>query len=508
MGILNSFFRWVLLDRMKQIEAFSKSPVAAQDQVLKQLVAAAADTEWGRAHGFSSIKSYEDFAKHAPVQDYQTLKPYIERIMNGEQNVLWPTEISWFAKSSGTTDAKSKFIPVSKESLEECHFKAGKDMYSLYYNIYPEAHIAEGKSLVLGGSHQVNKLNENSYYGDLSAVLMQNLPLWAEFKRTPELSIALMDKWEDKIEKMARATMNKRVTNILGVPTWTIILIRKLFEITGKDNLADIWPEVELYVHGGVSFTPYRQLFQSLIRKDGMHYMETYNASEGFFAIQDQDQSEELLLMLDYGIFYEFIPAEKVHDENPEVVPLEGVKAGQNYAMLISTNAGLWRYMVGDTVRFTSTDPYRIKVSGRTKFFINAFGEELVVENAEHALEAACRETGSMIRDYTAAPIYFSEGGNGAHEWLIEFEKEPDDLTRFVEIFDSALKSVNSDYEAKRYRDMALALPVVRPMPKETFYHWMKRRGKLGGQNKVPRLSNSREFVDDLLQFAAESVRQ
>jgi hypothetical protein len=313
-----------------------------------------------------------------------------------------------------------------------------------------------------------------------------------------------MDRWEEKIEKMAKATINKNVTNILGVPTWTIILIRKLFQISGKDNLADIWPNLELYVHGGVSFTPYKELFKSLIKNDSMHYMETYNASEGFFGIQDISKNDEMLLMLDYGIFYEFIPADQISNPNAEAVPLEGVKAGQNYAMLISTNAGLWRYMVGDTIKFTSTSPYRIRVSGRTKFFINAFGEELVVENAEKALEAACAETGSMIRDYTAAPVYFSEGGNGAHEWLIEFEKEPSDLELFNNILDITLKSVNSDYEAKRYKDIALARPIIKSLPKETFYHWMKKNGKLGGQNKVPRLSNTREYVDDLLLFSGK----
>jgi hypothetical protein len=489
---------------MKQIESFSKNPVMAQEQVLKYLVSSAENTEWGKRFNFSSIKSYAEYSKAIPMQDYNSLRPFIDKIMNGEQNILWPTEITWFAKSSGTTDTKSKFIPVSKESLEECHFKAGKDMYALYYNLYPDANIADGKSLVLGGSHQVNKLSSNSYYGDLSAVLMQNLPLWAEFKRTPELSIALMDRWEEKIEKMAKATINKNVTNILGVPTWTIILIRKLFQISGKDNLADIWPNLELYVHGGVSFTPYKELFKSLIKNDSMHYMETYNASEGFFGIQDISKNDEMLLMLDYGIFYEFIPADQISNPNAEAVPLEGVKAGQNYAMLISTNAGLWRYMVGDTIKFTSTSPYRIRVSGRTKFFINAFGEELVVENAEKALEAACAETGSMIRDYTAAPVYFSEGGNGAHEWLIEFEKEPSDLELFNNILDITLKSVNSDYEAKRYKDIALARPIIKSLPKETFYHWMKKNGKLGGQNKVPRLSNTREYVDDLLLFSGK----
>ncbi len=372
----------------------------------------------------------------------------------------------------------------------------------MYYNQYPNANLVDGKSLVLGGSHQVNKLNENSFYGDLSAVLMQNLPIWAEAKRAPVLSIALMDNWEEKIEKMAKAILKHKVTNVLGIPTWTTILFRRILEMTGKDNISEIWPMLELYVHGGVSFDPYRNLFKELLPSDNMHYMETYNASEGFFAIQDSPFSNDMLLMLDYGIFYEFIPVDGSSQNENTTVPLEDVGLNKNYALVISTNSGLWRYKIGDTVRFTSKDPYRIKISGRTKHYINAFGEELMIENAEKALAIACEHTNSIIADFTAAPVFFSRDGNGAHEWLIEFEKDPQDFQEFVRHLDETLKQLNSDYEAKRFKDMALQGPIVRKLIRGTFYEWMKKRGKLGGQNKVPRLSNSREFVDDILEFA------
>lgn len=503
MGLLNNIFRWFILDRMKQIEGFYNFPELIQERVLLELLKTAEQTEWGKQYRYAEIKNYDTFRERVPVQDYNSIKPYVERMMKGGQNLLWPTPINWFAKSSGTTDDRSKFIPVSKEALQDCHYKAGKDMYSLYYALYPEANLVDGKSLVLGGSHQISKFNDDCQYGDLSAVLMQNLPLWAEAKRVPDLSIALMDNWEEKIDKMAKAVVNQNITNILGVPTWTVVLIKRLFEMTGKDNLAEIWPNLELYVHGGVSFTPYRDLFNQLIRSPKMHYLETYNASEGFFAIQDQADSQDLLLMLDYGIFYEFLSGE----EGAQPVSLQEVELDKNYAVLISTNAGLWRYMIGDTVKFTSRNPYRIKISGRTKHFINAFGEEVIVENAEKAIAEASNRTGAVVCDFTAAPIYFSEDGNGAHEWLIEFENEPFSLDQFTQVLDDTLRSVNSDYDAKRFKNIALRMPVVRALRKGTFYNWMKKRGKLGGQNKVPRLSNDRQHVEDILQFAEyESV--
>ncbi len=501
MGLLNNVFKWLILDRMGQIEAFNSSPQQIQSKIWDDLMVASRNTEWGILHGYSDIKSYKDYTKRVPVQDYNSIKPYIDRMMHGEENILWPGSVNWFAKSSGTTEDKSKFIPVTKESLQDCHYKAGKDMYAIYYSLYPDANLVDGKSMVLGGSHQVSKFNKDCFYGDLSAVLLQNLPIWAEAKRTPSLSIALMDNWEKKIDEMARAVMNENVTNILGVPTWTVVLIRRLFELTGKDNLADIWPDLQLYVHGGVSFKPYQPLFEKLIRSDKMRYMETYNASEGFFAIQDRADQNDLLLMLDYGIFYEFIPAEDINKENAEAIRLEDVEVDKNYALIISTNSGLWRYMVGDTVKFTSIRPYRILITGRTRHFINAFGEEVIVENAEKAISEASTFTRCVVSDYTAAPIYFSDDGNGAHEWLIEFETEPENMDEFTKKLDSNLKEINSDYEAKRHMDIALRMPVVHKVDKGTFYKWMKSRGKLGGQHKVPRLSNDRKYVEDILEF-------
>jgi hypothetical protein len=422
-------------------------------------------------------------------------------MLSGEHNVLWPSEIKWFAKSSGTTNDRSKFIPVSEESLEECHFKGGKDLLSMYCNNRPDTRIFTGKCLVLGGSHQINQLNADSCLGDLSAVLIKNLPFWAEFYRTPDMSIALMDNFEEKVEKMARATIDVNVTNISGVPTWNIVLAKRILEITGKDNLLEVWPNLEFYFHGAVNFNPYREQFKKLIPSDDMYYLETYNASEGFFGIQDQSDSEEMLLMLDYGIYYEFLPMEDLHKENPKTLRLDEVELHKNYALIISTNAGLWRYMIGDTIKFTSLSPHRIQITGRTKHFINAFGEELIIDNAEKGLAKACKETGAIIRDYTACPIYFQGNDAGGHEWIIEFEKKPDDPERFTDLMDQTLREINSDYDAKRYLDMALGRPLVHLAPDGTFYEWMKSRGKLGGQHKVPRLANDRGYVEEILKM-------
>jgi hypothetical protein len=407
-------------------------------------------------------------------------------MMKGEQNLLWSSEIKCFSKSSGTTNARSKFIPVSEEALEECHYKGGKDMLCLYVNNYPETKIFQGKMLGIGGSYQPNHLNPNTYYGDVSALIMKNLPIWAEFLRTPSLEIA-------------QTTIKEKVTALSGVPTWTVVILQRILEITGKSNICEVWENIEAFFHGAVAFAPYKSLFRSLIPSESMNYMETYNASEGFFGIQDQKNSDELLLMLDYGVYYEFIPIEHAEEENPKTLGLDEVETGKNYALVISTNAGLWRYKIGDTIRFTSLAPYRIKITGRTKHFINAFGEELVIENADTAIEKACQQTGAMVNDYTAAPIFLEIGNKGGHEWIIEFEKAPDNLEKFVCTLDQTLRRVNSDYDAKRYMDIALIMPKVHAVPKGTFYEWMRKRGKLGGQNKVPRLSNSRIYVEDIL---------
>lgn len=485
------------------MELFMKYPHDVQTELFTKLIHTARSTEFGKKFDFGSIDTVDQYRERVPISRYEEIYPYIERLMKGEQNILWPSEIRWFAKSSGTTNARSKFIPVSQEALNECHFKGGKDMISLYVNNYPETKVFNGKGLAIGGSHQINEYdpNENSYYGDVSAVIMQNLPLWARFAKTPKLEIALMDNWEEKIEKMAKATINENVTSIAGVPTWTVLLLRRLIELKNASDMTEVWPSLEVFFHGAVAFEPYRDLFRKLIPTEKMHYLETYNASEGFFGIQDQKGSEDLLLMLDYGIFYEFIPFEEIDNENPKTVTLDEVELDKNYALVISTNSGLWRYFIGDTIKFTSLSPYRIRITGRTKHFINAFGEEVVIENAESAITEACRQTNAIIDNFTAAPKYLSASESGCHEYIIEFVKEPDDLGKFLRCLDGTLRKINSDYDAKRQKDLALQPPQIHKVEKGTFYRWMKKRGKLGGQNKVPRLSNNREYVDDILEM-------
>ncbi len=503
MEFINSILTWVMKKRIHDIELFIKYPHDVQQELLNSLLSRAAYTEYGKKHNFEGINNRDQFRENVPIVAYEDLYPYIEKLMAGQQNVLWPTETRWFAKSSGTTNARSKFIPVSNEALEDCHYKGGKDLLSIYVNNYPESKMFTGKNLVIGGSQQVNQFDKNSksYYGDVSAVLIKNLPFWAQMVRTPSLEIALMDEWEEKIEKMAQYTSNENVTSISGVPTWTIVLLERILEIKNAKSILDVWPNLEVFVHGAVAFTPYEKLFKSLIPSNGMRYMETYNASEGFFGIQDQTDSKDMLLMLDYGIYYEFIPMDEWGEESPHTVGLDEVEIGKNYAIIISTNAGLWRYKIGDTVRFTSLDPYRIRITGRTKHFINAFGEELIIENAEEALADACEKTGAELENFTAGPSYLDSGSKGFHEWVIEFNHAPDDLERFTQVLDEKLREINSDYAAKRHKGMALTTPKIHQVEKGTFYKWMKKRGKLGGQNKVPRLSNHRDYLDDLLEM-------
>lgn len=486
--------------RIHQIELFMKYPHDVQDELFKKLIQQAKHTEFGRAHDFASISTHEKYKERVKINTYEEFFPYIQRLMRGEQNVLWPSEIKWFSKSSGTTNSRSKFIPVSTESLEDCHFKGGKDLLSIYVNNFPYTNIFDGKGLAVGGSLQINELDPSatSYYGDVSAVLMQNLPPWAQFIRTPSLETALMGDWEEKIEKLALETADEDVRHIAGVPTWTVLLIQRIMELKQKP-IKEIWPDLEVFFHGAVAFGPYRNLFNSLIQDTSMRYWETYNASEGFFGIQDRSDSEELLLMLDYGIFYEFIPVEELESENPKVVLLAGVELNKNYAMIISTNAGLWRYNIGDTIKFTSLSPYRIKISGRTKHFLNAFGEEVIIENAEEAISHACNKTEAIISNFTAAPIFLEAKKQGGHEWIVEFDKHPTSMDEFTTMLDAKLREINSDYDAKRAYDLALVRPTIHSAPQGTFYDWMKSKGKLGGQNKVPRLSNSREYVEEIL---------
>jgi len=484
--------------RLWRIEQWMQHPVATQREVLQHLVTSAQYTEFGRKYNFSRIFSIREFKQAVPIHEYDDLKPYIQRIMNGEENILWNTPVNWlFAKSSGTTD-KSKFIPVSMESLDGCHYNAGRDMVTLHCVNNPETLLFTGKNLALGGSYKTDVFGEhNSYHGDVSAIIIQNLPMWAEFFRAPDVNIALMGEWESKLQMMAESMMDENVTSLAGVPSWMLVLLKKVLQLKKAKTIREVWPNLEVYFHGGVSFTPYKEQFRQLFDNEKTHYVQMFNASEGFFGIQDLPGRDDMLLMLDYGIFYEFIPVEEVGTENPRVYNLSEVTTGVNYAMVITTNAGLWRYQVGDTVQFTGTNPYRIIVSGRTKHFINVFGEELMVHNTDQALSLACEKTHAMVSDYTVAPVFMSDS-NGAHEWLIEFEKEPNNFDYFVHVLDSSLKQLNSDYEAKRYNDYVLKTPLVKQLPKGSFYNWLKLNNRLGGQYKVPRLYNARDFVDSI----------
>ncbi|MEI6122221.1 MAG: GH3 auxin-responsive promoter family protein [Bacteroidota bacterium] len=501
MALLNSVMSWIMKQRMHQIELFIKYPHEVQDDCFRWLTSSAKNTEWGLKYRYGSITKLSQFKDRVPINNYDGLKPYIDRLRKGEQNILWPQEIKWFAVSSGTASDKSKFIPVSEDTIEECHFKGGKDVLTIYCNNTPDTKLFDGKGLALGGSHTVSEIDNEAFYGDLSAILIQNMPFWAQFIRTPDLSIALMNEWESKLEKIARITSAEDVTSLSGVPSWTLLLLKKILDITGKKNIIDVWPNLELFIHGGISFLPYNEQYKSIISSDNMNYLETYNASEGFFGIQDRHNADDMLLMLDYGIFYEFLPISDLDKENPQTLSLHEVETDTNYALIISTNSGLWRYKIGDTIKFTSLNPYRIKISGRTKNFINAFGEELMIDNADQALEIACKKTSAIISEYTAAPVFYKDKNVGAHEWLMEFETEPENIEYFNEVFDNALKSLNSDYEAKRYHDMILNKPVIHVLPKHTFYKWLKIRGKLGGQHKVPRLTNDRKYVEEILKL-------
>jgi hypothetical protein len=503
MPFVNKILRLIDKNRLQKINLFTKHPFDVQELQFKSLITKARDTEWGRKFRYSDIKNIEEYQKRVGLQKYEELTAYIERIRKGEQNILWPTPIKWFAKSSGTTNDKSKFIPVSKESLQLCHYRGGKDVVSLYNRNYPENNLLTGKTLTLGGSYQTDQFSGNSLTGDLSAIMIKNLPFWVNFIRSPIAKIALIPKWEDKLDKLCRITIRQNITALAGVPSWNLVMIKYILEFTGKKHLLEIWPNLELFMHGGVNFSPYLEQFKKVIPSDNMHYMETYNASEGFFAIQDTPADTGMLLMLDYGIFYEFIPMDQLQNDNPKALHIGEVQTGINYALVLSTNGGIWRYLIGDTIMFTSLTPHKIIVTGRTKHFINAFGEELIIDNADKALMVACQATGAMIHEYTAAPVYMKTNTKGCHEWCIEFEKEPDSLKKFISVLDQTLMNLNSDYEAKRYNNTTLDLPVLTNLKKGTFYKWFSEKGKLGGQNKIPRLSNDRKYADELLKLNA-----
>lgn len=489
--------------RMHQIDLFRRYPHDVQEEWLQKLIENAKKTNFGKEHRFEEIKNYEQFKLAVPIRKYEDLETKINTIRKGEQNVLWPSETKWFAKSSGTSGNKSKYIPVTQESLIDCHFKGGKDMLSIYCDLFPDTKIFNGKSLILGGSHEPS-LSDEIKDGDLSAIIVDNLPLWVNIHRTPSKDITLMNDFEVKIEKMASISSKENVTNISGVPSWMLILFQRILDKTGAKHIHEVWPNLELYMHGGVSFKPYKEQFDSLLPK-GVHYLETYNASEGFFGIQDQKKSKEMLLMLDYGIFYEFIPMDALDQE--EAIPIWEVKKSVNYAVVISTNAGLWRYLIGDTVCFSSIEPYRIKITGRTSQFLNAFGEELIMDNVEKALVVACEKTNSSVKEYSVAPIFIEGKNKGGHEWIIEFNDAPEKIDFFGHTLDEALKTINSDYEAKRFKDLALEAPTIHQAKSGLFYQWMKQEGKLGRQFKVPRLSHDREYLKSLLKLNAEPLK-
>ena len=495
--IFNSVASFFLKRRISQIELFKDYPIEVQQEVLRKLVVYSIDTEIGKKFEFKTIRHYNDFKERVPIVAYEDIYKDIERNRKGEQNIFWRTSIKWFAKSSGTTNAKSKFIPISFESLDDCHYKAGKDMLSLYFNNNINSELLVGKCLRLGGSKDIYE-NNNSYYGDLSAIMIDNLPFWAELSSTPSSKVSLISEWEKKVQAIINESIDQNVTSFAGVPSWMLSLLQQVIQQTGKDNILEIWKNSEVYFHGGVSFDPYRNLYKNLFPSKDFKYFEIFNASEGFFAIQDQNNSSELLLMLDYGIFYEFIPTSK---SEQDIISLADVKLNVNYAMVITTNSGLWRYKIGDTIKFTCLNPFRIKVTGRTKHFINVFGEELVVENAEKALSMTCELTKCEISNYTVGPIFMGSKTKGSHEWLIEFEKKPDDINKFMEILDLNLQRLNSDYEAKRYKSSTLEIPKIQVARKNLFYDWLASKNKLGGQNKVPRLSNSREYIDELIKL-------
>ena len=495
--IFNSVASFFLKRRISQIELFKDYPIEVQQEVLRKLVVYSIDTEIGKKFEFKTIRHYNDFKERVPIVAYEDIYEDIERNRKGEQNIFWRTPIKWFAKSSGTTNAKSKFIPISFESLDDCHYKAGKDMLSLYFNNNINSELLIGKCLRLGGSKDIYE-NNNSYYGDLSAIMIDNLPFWAELSSTPSSKVSLISEWEKKVQAIINESINQNVTSFAGVPSWMLSLLQQVIQQTGKDNILEIWKNSEVYFHGGVSFDPYRNLYKNLFPSKDFKYFEIFNASEGFFAIQDQNNSSELLLMLDYGIFYEFIPTSK---SEQDIISLADVKLNVNYAMVITTNSGLWRYKIGDTIKFTCLNPFRIMVTGRTKHFINVFGEELVVENAEKALSMTCELTKCEISNYTVGPIFMGSKTKGSHEWLIEFEKKPDDINKFMEILDLNLQRLNSDYEAKRYKSSTLEIPKIKVARKNLFYDWLASKNKLGGQNKIPRLSNSREYIDELIKM-------
>ena len=505
MGIVDSLGNSLMKKRLHQLEKTIYNPHEVQLDVLLRLVKRAARTEYGKEHHFKEIKTYRQFQEQVPVVSYEDLLPYINRLLEGEQNILWPGIIKWFAKSSGTTGTKSKLIPVSEDGLYNCHYQGGRDMLALYINNYPDAKLFSGKNLSIGGSQESNFNTESRIYkANISAIVMKNLPFWAQFGRTPGLKVTMMNNWEEKVRKIAEITRHQNVTSLAGSPMWMLLLLQHMIKEQKIEYIQDIWPNLEVFFHGSVSFSPYRRLFENLDRDKRLHYLEIYNATEGFFALQDQPNDPSLLLMLNYGIYYEFIPEKELMNENPRIIPLSEVELGKNYSMVITTNSGLWRYKIGDTVKFTSINPYRFLISGRSKHCINIFGEDLFAEHADKALSVASQETGAVLQNYTAAPFFYDQRKKVYHEWLVEFVTPPADMEKFTDVLDRELGNLNDDYAAKRKQDIAIERPVVREIPRGIFYEWLKRKGKLGGQHKITPLSNNRDFVEEILNLSKE----
>lgn len=498
-GLVNKVMKVLMSTRIRQIENFIKYPLETQERVLFTNLSHAFSTEYGKLYGFDEIDSYQKFQSQIPLVKYEDFEPFIEKARKGQSDVSWEGKIKWFAKSSGTTNAKSKFIPISEHSLEDCHYAAGKMMFAIYLNNHPDTEIFKNKNLRLGGSSELYQ-KYDTLFGDLSAILIDNLPLYAELRNTPNREISLMSEWETKMKAISSAVIQEDIGCLTGVPSWMLVLLNEILDLTGKEKLDEVWPMLEVFFHGGISFKPYEENYRALTHKK-LNFYEIYNASEGFFAIQDQSDSKEMLLLLDNGIFYEFIPMEEFDSDSPKTITLENVEIGKNYALIITTNGGLWRYIIGDTVKFTSKNPFRIIVSGRTKHYINAFGEELIIENAEEALRRACEQTHAIVKDFTAAPVFMEGKEKGGHEWLIEFERKPENLNQFSEFLDQSLQELNSDYEAKRYKNITLNPLKLNVARENLFFDWLKSKGKLGGQNKVPRLANTREFLDELLEM-------
>lgn len=496
---LTNIIRPIFSSRLRELDRYATQAQQLQLNVLKRLLSKASDTKWGHQHAYSNTLSYERFAQQTPVNTYEDLKGYIDEMRQGKTDLLWPGKVKWYAKSSGTTNDKSKFIPVSKDGLHDIHYAGGTDCVTWYLRNNPKSRLFDGKALILGGSHAPNYNQKNSLVGDLSAILIENINPLVNLVRTPQKKTALLSDFEIKRTRIAQEAIKKNVTNLSGVPSWMMSVLNRVLEISGANNISEVWPNLEVFFHGGVAFNPYREQYRHLIPSEGMHYMETYNASEGFFGLQDNPTDPAMSLMVDYGVFYEFIPMDEFDNEHPSVLPLWDVEVGKNYAMVISTSCGLWRYLIGDTIRFTQKNPYKFIITGRTKFFINAFGEELIVDNAEKGLAEACAQTGAQILEYTAAPVFMDENGKCRHQWLIEFSKEPEDINTFAHILDQALQKINSDYEAKRYKDITLQPLEIIKARSGVFNDWLRQKGKLGGQHKIPRLSNKREYIEQIL---------